>query len=65
MPTGTCISKGFYSDFTYLSRFLSILVMSISQNTFQRRLLTVLRFSKYSFPQKLYIQDQKPGAEKT
>ena len=24
MPTGTCISKGFYSDFTYLSRFLSI-----------------------------------------
>ena len=39
--------------------------MSFSQNSFQEPLRTVVRFSKYSFPKKCYIEDRKQGTKNT
>ena len=48
----------------YLSKFRDILGKFISQKNIWLWLLTVKRFSKYSFPQKLYIQGRALESEK-
>ena len=49
----------------YLSKFRDILGKFISQKNIWLWLLTVKRFSKYSFPQKFYIQGGALESEKT
>ena len=57
--------QGFVSICCYLSKFRDILGKFISQKNIWLWLLTVKRFSKYSFPQKLYIQGRALESEKT
>ena len=48
-----------------LSIFLDILGTPVFQNSFQWALLTIARFPKNSFPQKLHTLDRKLGTKKT
>ena len=48
-----------YQKYSNLSLFLNILGTSISKNISQQPLLTVVSFSRCSFPQKSYIWDRK------
>ena len=57
--------QGFVSICCYLSKFRDILGKFISQKNIWLWLLTVKRFSKYSFPQKFYIQGRALESEKT